>query len=888
MTPLEARLLRYLATRGERAVGHDELLREVWGYQGKVTTKAVYETVRRLRRKIERDPRKPRHLLTAFSSAYRLVGVGHERAPSGGRGNLPTQHSALVGRGAELHRLGVALGPGRLVTLTGPAGIGKTRLAVALGARHLADGAVQAAWFFDLSEVTDEVGVLRAVASTLGARLEPDHAWDQLLDALHHQGDALFVLDNLEQVIGPSRRFLEACRSRATAARWVITSRERLELDGEQVLELGPLATDDGVRLFCDRAQAAGAPVAEGPLIAEIVDRLDGVPLAIELAARRTGLLTPEELLSRLESQLKTLGRRARPGGAHTQSLRAAIQGSWVLLTHTEQLALAQCAVFVGGFSALAAEAVVRLPPDAPPTTEVIQSLRDKSLIQRVGTHRGLHRLRLLTCIHEFAAEQLQQEAAPWPALRREAELRHGAFFAQLGSPERVGAFVRQGSARLAAAQTLEVDNLLRAAERALDRGDGHTAALACVAALEVAPWSALSVEGLPERILAAPGLPQEARLWLLDRWATALFETRGGARADRVLARFEEALVEAAVDASDPRWASRHRLRSVAALRDGDPEAAARWASEGVRAAERHGWEEEARVLGPRWAAALNGLGRYDEVRRLGEAALGDLDRRTHPFLVALWHKQLGHALSRLGRYADAGVHLREAEQVALSLGREDQAAAAAHLRFGVLFDTGRYREALDALAATRARAARSGHNLRVSAFLLNAEGCAATEVGEFGRAERCFHQALAMAPDTWKGAFIKLNLAQLRLRQGQDDAARQFVGDIRGDGIEQNAALVMTLCGAIEMVCDARAGRWSALQAGALEVAASIAETGLVLRDIAALAQQAGDAAAGAAPDCARLAYRIALGQLEAMGREEECVALRGRVAGEGAAGG
>ncbi|HEY1014790.1 MAG TPA: tetratricopeptide repeat protein, partial [Herpetosiphonaceae bacterium] len=368
--------------------------------------------------------------------------------------NLPAQPSALVGREAQVEAVVALLRQSdlRLLTLTGPGGIGKTRLAVHAAARLLElfpDGV----WFVDLAPLSAPAQVLPAIAQACGVKdSNPAELLERLEAALRGQA-VLLVLDNAEHVLEAAGALADLL-ARLPSLQLLVTSRERLHLSVEYEFVVPPLGlaapdapadASEAVRLFLARAQASPADRALllGQLdsIAAICQRLDGLPLAIELAAARSKLFPPAALLARLHNSLPLLTGGSRDMPARQQTLRAAVAWSYDLLNPTEQALLRRLAVFAGGWDLAALEAVCPDPPDAPAGLDVgaclagLDSLIDKSLVHAApgaGDAAGgaEPRFRLLQTIRDFALEQLApSEAGQVPdGLRR----RHAAYFAEL------------------------------------------------------------------------------------------------------------------------------------------------------------------------------------------------------------------------------------------------------------------------------------------------------------------------------------------------------------------------------------------------------------------------------------------------------------------------
>jgi predicted ATPase/class 3 adenylate cyclase len=311
--------------------------------------------------------------------------------------NLPPQPAALIGREQDLVLLtNLARDPGvRLITLTGVGGAGKTRLALELGSRNR-DQFVDGVWFVPLGAITDP----DLLASAIGAALSVNEAAGQSLAAFLSGKHLLLIIDNFEQLVAASAAITELL-SGAPDIKIVVTSREALRLTGEHVFAVPSLNQVDCVELFVRRATAVRstfkASTADTTAIQSICARLDGLPLAIELAAARVSLLSPEQILQRLSDRLKLLTGGARDMPLRHQTLRAALEWSYDLLTSTEQALFAKIAVFSGGFTLDAAEEVCGADLD------VLASLVDKSLIKAGG-----ERFDLLETVREYALERLE------------------------------------------------------------------------------------------------------------------------------------------------------------------------------------------------------------------------------------------------------------------------------------------------------------------------------------------------------------------------------------------------------------------------------------------------------------------------------------------------
>ena len=450
---------------------------------------------------------------------------------------LPAERDSFVGREMETKELDRSLSNGsRLVTLLGVGGMGKTRLAVHYAWGSLAEwpGGV---WFCDLTDARTLNGIASAVAVSLGVQLGGGDPLVQLAHAIEGRRRCLMILDNFEQVVEHGEETLGLWLEQATQARFIVTSRERLNLSGEIVQAVEPLSIDMGMELFVTRARGLrpGLELAglEAKSAREIVRLVDGMPLAIELAAARMRVMSAAQILAQMRKrfQLLTGGQSARH-----ETLEMTINGSWELLSPWEQGAWAQCSVFEGGFTLEAAEGILDLStwPEAPWLVDVVQSLVDKSLLRSwvAGGPRGAVReirFGMYASLQDYARTKLRQ--AGWAAAEgtgrsaeQAAEERHGSWYAQYGTQEAMDGLEQHGGVERRQKLERELGNLVTGCRRALEREDGETAA-----ALYRASWPGLLREGpigaavdLGLEVLRNAGLGRSARAIVLTMLGNA------------------------------------------------------------------------------------------------------------------------------------------------------------------------------------------------------------------------------------------------------------------------------------------------------------------------------------------------------------------------------
>jgi len=614
--------------------------------------------------------------------------------------NLPQQVTTFVGRDAELDEVARALDDTRVVTLTGVGGVGKTRLALQTAA-ELLPRFRNGAWLCELGPLSDASGVPDLVATALSIERRADETTTDSLVASLRDRELLLVLDNCEHLIVPAARLVDAIVRSCPSVRVLATSREGLGVSGERLFMVRSLGVDDddsnptallasdAVQLFVDRARdARGGFVAtedNAPAIAHVCRRLDGIPLAIELAAARSRMMSPREIARRIDERFRLLTGGSRTAVERHQTLRAAVDWSYALLDADERALFDRLGVFAGGFTFEAAEAVALDPGSNLDVVDGLGQLVDKSLVVAEEDADGGTRYRLLETIRQYALEHLDLAEVSDDVRRRHAE--YYCAFVESGLSE-----FWADEARWARALDREIPNFRAALDWAIAIGDADVALRLAVQLGEFgAPRPRHTLTRWLGRVVAMPEakghpLRPHAAAWAAQGEATnaptAVF-------AERVAA-MDEVFAEAGIELTSVA----HLSHGALALAMGDEEECIR---QNTAAADIALAEDNAP-----WAALCIGLlanilvvlERFDEgiVRADQAMAIGRANRvRVMPAEVAR-----AIALSQLGREG-ALEALEHAWEHALEQGNEPMSASVGTVLAEVLMANGDRERALD-----------------------------------------------------------------------------------------------------------------------------------------------------------------------------------------------
>jgi len=470
------------------------------------------------------------HRLKGLSAPEQIFQLAHPDLPASFpplnasaaiKDNLPTQLTSFIGREKEIAEIKTALAASRLVTLTGSGGTGKTRLSIEVGTQeldHFADGV----WLIELAPLSDEVQIIPALAQIFGLKESPFAPLTALVTDYLRAKKLLLILDNCEHLIEACARLADGLLHQCPWLKILASSREALGIGGEVAYRTPSLAETESTRLFVERARAASSNFSlndsNTTAVAQICARLDGIPLAIELAAARAKLLTPEQIATRLNDRFRLLVGGSRTALPRQQTLRALIDWSYDLLSAEEQQLLRTASVFAGGWKLEALEAVAANPN----TLEHLEQLINKSLV--VTEERASEmRYFMLETIRQYAREKLYE--AKESALARD---RHFDYFRAL-SEKLWDAFRLQNLSILYSQARDDMENFRAALEWGQENHIEENVRLAANFC-GVSNMMGLDAEGLAlsidavARAKALPPVSGEANLYRQKLLARALF----------------------------------------------------------------------------------------------------------------------------------------------------------------------------------------------------------------------------------------------------------------------------------------------------------------------------------------------------------------------------
>ena len=586
--------------------------------------------------------------LDGEASGVRIVQLDDGRHPplrteDSGRGNLPRRLDRIHGRDNDLDSIREALSRSPVVTLVGPGGIGKTRLALAVG---MSDTDVAGGvWLVELARIASSHDVPRAVADVLDVKEGPGRSLLQSVVAALQARSALLVLDNCEHVIDGAAELVQAIARGCADVRMLATSREALGVSGERLILVGPLdPAGSAVELFNERAEALSATfdaAASRSDVEQICRRLDGIPLAIELAAARTRTLAPSELVDRLGHRLRLLTGGLRTAPERHRTLRATIQWSYDLLEPAQQTLFQRLSVFAGPFTLEGADTVGAGDDlDHGDIDDLLQDLVEKSMVTVASGPFG-RLFQLLDTMREFAAEQLAESGSPDLAAERHA---HWCLTQVADIHHRlVGPAEIEGVARLGQLWP----NLRAAFDWACTPGSWQlAAALVRPVAAELNLRQQTEIRDWAERILAVtpPTDEEEIAYWLVC--ATYGYKQNGDHQAyERLVSRYGQP------DHPLLRYSRAYLYDDGEALRQYAPEAVAWFRSHDQDDAAVH-----AEIAGV--ASALMSTGHFAELDAFVSALADRYRSQGPPTLLYVTLALLGYSALFQGK-PDAAEHL-------------------------------------------------------------------------------------------------------------------------------------------------------------------------------------------------------------------------------------
>jgi predicted ATPase/class 3 adenylate cyclase len=718
--------------------------------------------------------------------------------------NLPAQLSAFIGRDREMNEVRALVESRRLVTLTGAGGSGKTRLALQVAA-ELLDGSGDGVWLAELAAVSDGDAVPAAICEALGIGEQPGRpVLDSLLDALAFQF-VLIVLDNCEHLIGACAKTADAILRHCPRVHLLVTSREPLGIGGETIYRVPSLslpdpddparASGDAIALLAERAREQGVDLTIDeetlPLLVSVCRRLDGLPLAIELAAARLRSLSLAGLRDRLDQRFRLLTGGSRTALARQQTLRATVDWSYSLLNPAEKSLLRLLSVFAEGFDLDAVEGVCGGGDiEAFDTADLLGSLVDKSLVVAEPAGDAV-RYRLLETIRQFAAERLAEAGDEAAAAAVAAHCQYFLALAEAAAPHLEGPEQGRWFARLDADHA----NLRRAAEHAASDPDGTARVLRCGVALR-GYWLARSrcreALGLLLPVLDRPGASADPKLF-----AAALVTVTGIAPlVDIAPARqYGDQAVDLARRLGDDRLLT-DALGMLSAMHffAGEPGRGLPLAREAVDRARQLGDDV---LLGRSLMICLlsGGLIEPDQSARLLAEAIACTERSGNQLLLSFLHNNAADHALRAGEIPAARAHLDQASQAARATGQET-GSVAANLGW-VQREEGNPEGARSSFQASLRLCRHSGEQPTMACAILGL-GCLAGDLGNWERSALLHGVAQASldrSGEPWQDAearYRQHNLARVRSHLGDELFDRAYA---KGMALSLEEALRMAL---------------------------------------------------------------------------------------------
>jgi predicted ATPase/class 3 adenylate cyclase/DNA-binding CsgD family transcriptional regulator len=706
------------------------------------------------------------------------------------RHNLPSQATSFIGRVAELAELRALLAGGsRLVTIAGPGGIGKSRLALQAAADVL-DGAGDGVWLVELAPVAEPELVARTAAAALGVREAPERPMlDTLIDAIGDR-DLLLILDNAEHVLDAVAELADACIRSCPRVSLLVTSREPLGVSGERVFRVPSLAVPpdnlasperlvafESVQLFAEHAalHERGFTVddANAAAVAAICVRLDGIPLALELAAARLGSLSVPEINARLDQRFRLLTTGNRTARPRHQTLRALIDWSYDLLSPQERSVFDRLSVFAGNWTLDAAEAVASGGDVMEwQVLDLLAALVGKSLVQAEVIH-GSTRYRLLETVRHYAAERL--------ALRAESDLRdvlvahrdHYLAVAEAAAAHLTGPDQGSWLDRLDADQP----NLRRAGEHAA----GEPGGTALVLRLGVALYRYWIVRSHQQQALALlvpavrrPDADADPALFAAALVTAALTACWVDVAAARHLAG---QAVQVTRRLGDDRLLSRALAAlCCASTFGGEPEAGRRFGQESAERARALGDDVQLAESLAHYLLAVDDPARY---RRLAGEAIACTERSGDHLYYCLLHNNAGFYALSLGDVPAARAHLEAVAQAAPQIGWESAELPA---NLGLMLRAEGDLDGARSIFEASLRASRRNGDRRGMAYACLYLACLAGDLGDWDRAAalhgsaQAFQDRVGIPRDEFDERYRQDSLAQARARMGNERLERAY----------------------------------------------------------------------------------------------------------------